>query len=189
MTAQGRLDRKARTAVTAAVVLLLAGPLLLVTSHVSKKLGEQSEQVFRPSDDRLVVLRNGSTMLVKNHSVATRIADWLKRETKGEETFQVGNANFLPGSATLSHDGWEHVGQFARILKAHRDVSAVFLFSPFHGDPTTLGIEQLRANRLHDELVKDGVDDKRVAVAPQAFRPGHSAAEDEGLEVVLTNRT
>jgi len=175
--------------VAAAVVLLLAGPLLLVTSHVSRKLGQQSEQVFHPSDDQLVMLRDGSTMLVKKHSVAQRIADWIKRETKGEETFEVGNSNFAPGSATLSHDGWEHVGQFARMLNAHRNVRAVFLFSPFHGDPTTVKIEHLRANRLQDELVKDGVDDEQVAVAPEAFKPGHNAAKDEGLEVVLTNRT
>ena len=174
---------------TAAVALLLAGPLLLVASHVSKKLGQQSEQVFHPSDDQLVMLRDGSTMLVKKHSAAQRIADWIKRETKGEETFEVGNSNFAPGSATLSHDGWEHVGQFARMLKAHYNVRAVFLFSQFHGDAGTLQLEHLRANRLHDQLVKDGVREQQIAVAPEAFRPGHDTSKDEGLQVVLTNRT
>lgn len=189
MNAQRRLDRKARTAVTAAVVLLLAGPALLVVKHVTAKLDEQSEQTFRPADDQLITLRDGSTMLVKNHSVGRRIADWLKSETKGAETFQVGNVNFVPGSATLSHDGSEHVAQFARLLDVHHEVRATLLFSAAHGDPSTAQLEHLRANRIHDELLKDGVDQQQVAVAPEAFEAGHNTTKDDGLEVVLTNRT
>jgi len=190
MASQRHLDRKARTAVTAAVVLLLAGPLFLVARHVAKKLGgEQSEQAFHPGNDQLVTLRDGTTMLVKNSSVGSRIADWLKRETKGEQTFQVGNGNFVQGSAALSRDGWEHVTQFASMLNAHHNVRAVILFSSFHGEQPTVQLEHLRANRIEQELLKDGVDEHQVAIAPEAFEPGHNPSKDSGLEVVLTNRT
>jgi hypothetical protein len=189
MASQRQLDRKARTAVTAAVVLLLAGPLLLVGKHVTTKIGEQSEQAFHPGNDQLVTLRDGTTMLVRNSSVGSRIADWFERETKGEQTFQVGNANFVPGSAMLSHDGWEHVTQFATMLNAHHNVRAVILFSSFHGSQPTVQLEHLRANRIEQELLKDGVDDHQVAIAPEAFEAGHNPAKDSGLEVVLTNRT
>jgi outer membrane protein OmpA-like peptidoglycan-associated protein len=187
MTAKVRLDRKARTAVIAAVVLILAGPLLVVTKLTIARAGGGSEQVFHPADDDLVSLPDGSTMLVKR-SEGRRIADWLKLDTTGEETFEVGNSNFAPGSATPTPDGWEHLAQFAHMLNASPSVRAVILYSAYHGNPKTVQLEHMRADRIRDELVNQSVDAQQVAVAPQGFEAGHNAAADEGLEVVLTNK-
>lgn len=189
MTAQRRLDRTARTAIAAAVALILAGPAFLVAKHVAAKLGERSEQLKHPHEDQLVALPNGSTLLVKKSSIGHRIAEWLKLGTKGEKTFQVGNANFAPDSTALTHDGWEHLGQFAHMLNAYHDVRAVILFSAYHGNPATVQLEHMRADRIHGELLKDGVDKEQVAVAPEGFEAGHNAARDDGLEVVLTHKT
>jgi hypothetical protein len=183
-----RLDRKARAAVIIAVTLIIAGPLYLAGKHVAAKLGERSEQVFHPQDDELVQLRDGSTMLVKHGARGRRILEWLNLDRKGEEKFQVGNGNFSSGSATLTQDGWEHLAQFALMMKAHTDVSAVVLYSTDHGDLTTLTLEHLRADRIRDQILRLGVDHKQIVVSAQGFEPGHDAAADEGLEVVLTNR-
>jgi len=189
MTAQTRLDRKARTAVAAAIALLLAGPLFLVAKHAITKVGDGTDaQVFHPQDDELVLLPDGSTLLVKHKSTGRRISDWLKLDRKGEETFQVGNSNFAPGSAELTHGGWEHLSEFARMLKAHQNIRAVVLFSAYHGHPETVQLEHNRADLIRDEAIKQGVDDDQIAVAREAFQAGHNAAKDEGLEVVLTNR-
>ena len=189
MTAQTRLDRKARTAVAAAVALLLAGPLFLVVKHAISKVDSGSEaQVFHPQDDELVLLPDGSTLLVKHKSTGRRIAEWLKLDRKGAETFEVGNANFTPGSAELTPGGWQHLSEFARMLKAHHNVRAVILFSAYHGHPETVQLEHDRADVIHDEAVKQGVDEEQINVAPEAFQAGHNAAKDEGLDVVLTNR-
>jgi outer membrane protein OmpA-like peptidoglycan-associated protein len=182
------LDRRARTAVVVAVVLILAGPLYLVAKHVTATLSERSEQVFHPQNDELVELRDGSTMLVKHGSSGRRILEWLKLDKEGEETFRVGNGNFEPGSATLTHDGWEHLAQFAQMLKAHTGVSAAVLFSGYHGNRATLKLEHVRADRIRDQVLKLGVDDEQIVVSAEGFEPGHNAAADEGLEVVLTNR-
>lgn len=189
MSAQRRLDRNARAAIAAAVVLLLAGPAFLIVRHVATKIGEQSGQVPHPHVDQLVALPNGSTMLVKKSSPGHQIAEWLKLDTKGEKTFQVGNGNFAPDSATLTHDGWEHVGQFAHMLNAYHDVRAVILYSAYHGNPATTQLEHMRADRIENELLKDGVNQAQLAVTPEGFEAGHNAAADNGLEVVLTNRT
>ena len=186
MAARVRLDRKARTAVVGAVALILAGPVFIVTKLVISRAGGQSDQVFHPANDDLVSLPDGSTMLVKR-SEGRRIADWLKLDTRGEEKFQVGNGNFAPGSATPTREGWEHLTQFAHMLSATRSVRAVILYSAYHGDPATVQLEHRRADRIHDELVKQAVEEQQVAVAPEGFAPGHNAAADEGLEVVLTN--
>jgi outer membrane protein OmpA-like peptidoglycan-associated protein len=189
MAARRRLDRKARSAVTVATALILAFPLFAIAKVVAGQVGQQSEQqIFHPQEDQLVQLRDGSTMLVKHSSPVRRIADWLKVGLKGQETFQVGNSNFVTGSANLSRDGWEHLGQFAQMLRGHPGVSATILFSPSHGNSTTLPLEHMRADRIHDEAVKQGVDEHQIAVAREGFEPGHDPAKDAGLDIVLTNR-
>jgi hypothetical protein len=187
-TAKRRLDRKARTAISIAVALLLAGPLFVIVKIVAAKLSGEPAQVFHPQDDQLVMLRDGSTMLVKKSSVGGKVAHWLKLDLKGQQTFPVGNANFAPRSAMLTHDGWQNVIQFSQMLRTHRNVKAVILFSPHHGDPATTELEHSRADRIRDEVLKEGVKADQVAVSREAFEAGHSASADEGLEVVLTNK-
>ena len=121
------------------------------------------------------------------HQSARRIADWIEFGSRGQETFQVGNANFAPGSTTLTHDGWEHLAAFAHILRAHPGVRAVILFSAYHGNQSTARLEHLRANRIHDEVLNQGVGGQQIAVAPEGYQAGHNSAKDEGLDVVLTN--
>jgi hypothetical protein len=189
MTARTRrLDRKTRTAIVVAVVLLLAGPLILVAKYVAAKLRPSSEQVAHPVEDQLVMLKDGSTMLVGHGSTGRIIADWLREDPAGVKKFEVGNQNFAPGSAALSHDGWEHLVQFAQMLKAHHGVSAVILYSAHHGIRATVELEHMRADKIHDEALKQGVDEEQIAVAREGYEATHNAAADEGLEVVLTNK-
>ena len=184
-----RLDRKARTAVVAAGALILAAPLFVAAKITVSKLGDDSErQVFHPENDQLVELRDGSTMLVKGNSFGHRVAHWLNMDAAGQETFELGNKDFAPSSANPTHDGWAHLTQFAHLLKVHPTVSAVVLFSPHHGDQATLPLEHMRAVRIHDEVVRQGVDERQIAVTPEGFDQHHNAAQDEGLEVVLTNK-
>ena len=134
------------------------------------------------------MLRDGSTMVIKHSSPGGKIAQWLKLNKKGQEKFEVGNSNFAPGSSALTQDGWQHVVQFSQMLKSHHYVKAVVLFSPHHGDPATARLEELRADTVRDEVLKEGVKADQIAVNREAFEAGHNAAKDEGLEVVLTNK-
>jgi outer membrane protein OmpA-like peptidoglycan-associated protein len=188
MTAQKRLDRKARVAVLSAAALILAGPIFVAAKAVVTKVSGEPSQFFHPQDDQLVRLGDGSTMLIKDSSPLRNATAWVKLKLKGEHSFQVGNANFVPGSEKLTPAGWEHLVQFARMLRADSGVSAVVLFSPSHGNAQTLQLEHMRADAIHDEVLKQGVSDGQIAVAPEAFAPGHNAAADEGLEIVLTNK-
>lgn len=183
-----RLDRKTRSTLVTAGALIAIGPILMIASHVAAKLDQGNEQVFEVPEDELVQLPDGSTMHVRQGSSGQKIREWLHLDKVGEQTFEVGNENFAPGSATLTRDGWEHLAQFAQMMKAHSEVSAVVLFSPRHGDPGTLKLEHLRADRIREQTVKLGVRDDQIAVSEQAFEAAHNAAADEGLEVVLTNR-
>ena len=181
-----RLDRKARIAVGTAAVMLIAVPALMIGKLATDGAGDPVAQPFEPGKDQLVLLRNGSTMLVR-HQSARRITDWIELGNRSQETFQVGNANFAPGSTTLTHDGWEHLVTFAHILRAHPGVRAVILFSAYHGHQSTARLEHLRANRIYNETLNQGVSAQQIAVAPEGYEAGHNAASDEGLDVVLTN--
>jgi len=182
------LDRKARIAVLVAVALLAAVPILLFAKLIVSQLrGPEHRQALHTQEGQLVTLRDGSTMFIKRSSIGERMTAWLKFNPKGEQTFDIGNANFTPGSATLTKDGWEHVIQFAQILEVHRGVKAVILFAPYHGDQATMKVEEARANRIREEVMRQGVEAEQVAVAREALTQNHDATRDEGLEVVLTN--
>ena len=188
MAVQKPLDRKARTAVVVAAALILAGPIFVLAKTVGSKFAREPAQVLHAQEDQLVQLEDGSTMLVKNNSPVRKATAWLKLKPKGARTFEVGNGNFGPGSDKLTPDGWDHLVQFARMLRANSGLSAVVLFSPAHGDARTLQLEHMRADVIHDEVVKQGVSEAQIVVAREAFEPGHDAAADEGLEIVLTNK-
>ena len=181
------LDRKARTALILLMSLLVAGLLYFMMTRVDARLDERSSGAPAVGDE-LAMLPDGSTMLVKPGSGGQRILAWLNQDEVGKQTFNVGNGNFVPDTAGLTHEGWEHLAQFAQMLKSHSDVSAVVLVSPHHGDQGTLKLEQSRADRIHDQVLSFGVDAAQISVTAQHFEPGHNAAADEGLEVVLTNR-
>jgi hypothetical protein len=181
------LDRKARRAVIAAVALICAGPLYLAARHVVGKV-QGTPQVVHPEDDQLVLLKDGSTMLVRHGSTGRIMADWLKDDPEGAKAFEVGNENFTPGTAQLTHDGWEHLAQFSQILRAHHDVGAVVLYSAHYGIPGTAALEHNRAVLIRDEAMHQGVSEDQIAVAQEGYEANHNAAADEGLEVVLTNR-
>jgi len=182
-----KLDRKARRAIAIAVALLLVGPIILVARHVTATLASR-EQVIHSDDDQLVMLPDGSTMLARHGSTARIMANWLEQDPAGARTFDVGNENFAPESATFTHDGWEHVAQFSQMLRAHHGVDAVVLYSAHHGIAASVDLEHLRADRIREEALKQGVDQEQIKVSQEAFEAGHNAAGDEGLEVVLTNK-
>lgn len=182
-----KLNRKARRAIAIAVALLLAGPVILVAKYVVAQLASR-EQVIHTDDDQLVMLPDGSTMLARHGSTARIMANWLDEDPAGAKTFDIGNENFAPESATFTHDGWEHLAQFSQMLRAHHGVDAVVLYSAHHGISDSVNLEHSRADRIREEALKQGVDQEQITVSKEGFEAGHNAAGDEGLEVVLTNK-
>lgn len=190
MAVQRHLDRKARTAVTVAGALILAVPVLMIAKVVAGKVGDETQQqvLAMPAGEELVQLADGSTMLIRRGSNSHGIFEWLQGDSGGEKRLGIGNSNFASGSAAFSAEGWEHLVQLAQLLKAHGEVGAVVLYSPPHGDRAIEPLERLRAQKIRTAAIEQGVRDEQVRVTREAFEPHHNAANDEGLEVVLTNR-
>jgi hypothetical protein len=169
MAVQRRLDRKARTAVTVAVVLLLAAPVLAVWSYISSNV--QDHPIINPDtpDNRLVFLKNGTILLLEHGSIGRKIADWLKVKTTDEQSFELSDDTFAPASAELTPAGWTHLVQFVQVLKAHRGLKTRIVVSVPEGteDRSLRQLEETRAHRLRSEIISRGVPEAEVTTATQ----------------------
>lgn len=183
-----RLDRKTWTAIILAGLLVLAGPVFVLAQLVVAKLHEGAVPIAYPHGEDVVRLPDRSTLLVKKDSTGDRVLDWLKFSTKGEHRITVGNGNFAKGSPTLTRGGWKQLVQFGQILKGYPSLHATILFGAHHGDTATIQLEYSRATKIRSELVKQGVREDQVSVAPEQLDRARNPAEEEGLRVVLARR-
>lgn len=183
-----RLNRITWALVIIAGMLVVAASLFPVARFAVEKMQERSDRPrYRAADD-VVVLPNGTTMLIEHGSPTSRTLDWLNQWTGSTATIELGNADFAAGSATFTKEGWEHLVQLAHILKAYRDLTTLILFAPQHDDASTLQLEHARADRIHRELLQQGVDERQITVAKESFDVDEDTSQEEGLKVVLVQR-
>lgn len=182
---QFRLDRKTWIAVTTAALLLTALPLFPVARFVIEKVKDRSERAFYPETDDVERLPGGSTILLKHDPGTRRIVDWLHRGTENHLTVEFPGSNFSGGTTSFTPQGWQQLTNSVRVLRAYRDVRMVILFAPHHDDPSTLEFERLRAERIHDEMLRQGAREKQVSVDRDAFEAGEDPANEDGLELAL----
>lgn len=181
-----RLNRITWAVVIIAGLLVVAASFLPVARFVVVKMQERADRPYYRAADEVVVLPNGTTMLIERGSPTSRILDWLNEGSF--ETVQIGNPDFAPGSATFTKDGWNHLVQLANILKAYRDLTTLILYAPHRDDASTLQLEHARADRIHGELLKQGVDEHQVSVAWESFDADEDPSQEEGLKIVLLKR-
>lgn len=188
MAGQFRLDRKTWIALAVAPLLLVAVSLFPVVKYVGSKLDERSPAVVSPTSDDVERLPDGSTILMEHDPVARHIVDWLNSGPSSEQAIFVRDSNFKAGSATITREGWGHLAQLARVVKASRDMKALILFAPHHDDPSTLKLERLRADQIHEELLRLGVREQQVAIGREMFQAGENPTEEKGLKIILVKR-
>jgi hypothetical protein len=177
MAAARTLDRKARWAVAAVVAVFLAGPLLAIRSFVASAGADEPIVASNADDDELVTV-GGHTMLLHQGSTARKIVDWIKIKSSDTRSFQVSDRSFAPNSAEPTPDGWTHLAQLALIMKANSALTAQILVPVHAAHPAILRLEQMRAGRLRDELIRQGVPNERVtARASSDAMPSLSAKQ------------
>jgi hypothetical protein len=166
--AKQTLDRRAKASVAAAAFLIIAAPVLAVGRYVDTQMHVSNVAEAQGPDDRLVSFGNGTTVLLPHGSVAQRLADWLKLGKQDESVFQIGDGVFVQGSTELTPDGWTRVTAFADLMKAHRDFAGeVIVGTRLPSDPAAERLEDMRAKRLRDEVVRLGVGTERVSIGKQ----------------------
>ena len=188
MAKSRRLDAKARTWLTLAIVLFLTGPIVAVRSAVQAQSNTDRVVISPQIDERLVMLKNGTTMVLEPGSAGYKIADWLKLGTTTTHQFSIGDEIFVTGSAEPSADGAHRVALFAQMMKAHSDLTTRIMFTTAKGIETDAEdrLERSRAERLRQEVVKLGVEATKIAVVDQPVQvKTNKPSEHPHLLIVL----
>jgi len=163
-----RLAGKARIATAIAVVLLLASPVLALRNCIEMVKDEgQPVASDRSADDRLILLKNGSTMLLQSTPLAKKVSEWLELEPNAKAAFEIADENFALGSADLSADGRRHVEQVGQILTADPRLRAQISAIATTEENTIEQLERLRASRLQSELIAQHVAPANLVTTTQ----------------------
>lgn len=168
MTPMRRYEPRVRIALAVLVLLLLVGPAIALRNCVSSL--QAGNQLVAPGgavdDNRLVKLRNGSTMLLGSGSINPKVVAWLELTTSGSAAFEIADTTFKPGLADPTVDGSTNIAQLAQVLKADRQVRANVIVAREPSDETArVMLERSRAARIDAELVREGVPPDRVSAA------------------------
>jgi len=180
-----QLDRKARLAVTAALFVLLAGPLLLARSCVSTLAFDEPIIASGNGDDRLVLV-GGHTMLLDHGSPGRRIADWLHLEGEDARTFEIGDQIFAPHSLEFTPAGSSQLAHFSQLMKGHGSLRAGIFVSGQSTNADVVRLEKMRATRLRAEIVSRGVSPTRITTSENATERLVRADEAPHLVVHLS---
>lgn len=169
MASRPRLDANARTWLTLALVLLLTGPIVVVRSIVQTKLDDDRVVISSQIDERLVSLKNGTTLVLEPGSISYKMANWLKVGTTTTHQFSVGDEVFAANSAEPTSDGAHRVAEYAQMMKAHPELTTRIMITTAKGIKTDVEdqLERSRARRLQNEVVSLGVEQTKIAVVDQ----------------------
>jgi hypothetical protein len=162
------MDGKAKTAVTAVILIVLAIIGLGLRGCVVAMTPEQTVAAGTP-DDQQIVLIGQRTMFLEPGSVGSRIAQWLNAGSSGTRAFGVGERSFQPGSDELNADGAARLERFVQMMQADRQLNARLLVSA-SDEPGAAQNQQLaekRARRLRSEIVARGVPASRITAAAE----------------------
>ena len=116
MRAASRYDRKARLALGVLGALFVA-PLAISLHNCVSTVQSRNEVIAAADDDRLVKLRNGSSLLLDRSLLGPKVIEWLKLKTDETTAFELADSNFKPGSADTTGEGSRAIAQVAQILK------------------------------------------------------------------------
>jgi len=166
-----RYDRKIRITVGIAVILLMAAPAAALRGCMSHLHGsEVAASSHAAGEDQLIELRNGTTMLLDQGALNSKVVDWLRLNTDDKTAFEIGDANFDRGSADPATEGYRAIAQVAQILRADRQLRAQLIVAgDAADDEAAAALERLRAARVKAELRRQGVSSEQIAaVGPQS---------------------
>lgn len=188
MASSRRLDANARTWLTLAIVLVLTGPIVAVRSLVQTKLDGNRVVISSQIDERLVSLKNGTTLVLEPGSIGYKMANWLRVGTTTTHQFSIGDEVFASNSAVPTNDGAHRVAEFAQMMKAHPELTTQIMVTTAKGIKTEAEdqLERSRARRLQHDVVSLGVEQTKIAVVDQPVQVKTSKpSEHPHLLIVL----
>jgi hypothetical protein len=162
VTLQRKLDRNAKRALAALVVITLAVIVLALRGAVLVLTPEQ--MVAAPTSEKeQIVLVGMHTMIVPTGSIGSKIVAWLQVKGGGTRAFAVDDQGFLPGSDEPSAPGLRRVELFAEMMRGDPSVKARVIVSGGEGAGSNeLAVK--RAARIRAELATRGISSSRTII-------------------------
>jgi hypothetical protein len=169
------ISRKARLAVLAMGLVILAPLVVMLGNCVASRSGDA---ILAPGADHDEIVQIGEhTMMLPRGSVGSRIHEWTISGTTAH-LFEVDDAIFEPGSATLTPDGRVRIDRFARLMR--HDPALRANISATGSDPATGqrdALMQAKIQQIRKELSAAGVGDFRVKSEPAATAAGAGSVQ------------
>ena len=164
MSAAPRYDRKARLALGVLGVLFVA-PLAISLHNCVSTVQSRNEVIAAAAadDDRLVKLRNGSSLLLDRSLLGPKVIEWLKLKTDGTTAFELAIQTSSRDSADTTGEGSRAIAQVAQILEGRSPVAGKRdRCRSSSDDDAVYDLERRRAGLLNVELFRQGVPANRI---------------------------
>jgi hypothetical protein len=184
VTDQKRLDRKAKAAIMAMILIVLGIILLALRSCVVALTPEQTIAAPHSGDDQIVLLGK-ETMLLESGSVGSKIVSWLSAGGTKTRAFEVGDRSFPPGSDEPTQVGVRHLDRFAAVMKANSDVTARVIVPAGNASQSEMQLSEKRAARIRTELLARGVPSSRISTEARAMAANATTANGQPAPIIV----
>ena len=177
------LDRKAKRAITALLLVLLAIIALVVWKSVvaltpDTLLADPTAQ----TEDELIQI-GSHALLLEHGSAANRIAHWLHAGSKNSKAFELGNRSFAGRTDAFTAEGEQRIEAIAEMMTHVRSLHAELFLS--NGD-IDRQLEEMRELQIRGALIAEGVSPSRIDVSDDPIAGGAGMAKEPEVVVVLT---
>jgi hypothetical protein len=183
MATANRLDRRAKGALLALVVVIAVILFLTVRSAIVAVTPDSLVAAPNPANQDEIMQIGRHTVLLRHGSAGNKIAHWLHAGSKTTRAFEVSDAVFDADSDTLTADGEKRVAMFSDMMGQVDTVKAKILVST---SAQNASLAQRRAERLRAALVEHAVSSSRVEVLPEPIKGGQGLSNRPELVVVLS---
>jgi hypothetical protein len=183
MARAAKLDRKAKGAVAALVLVFVAIIGLTLRNSIVAMSGDEAVAAGAPENTGDLLTIAGHTVLLPQSSAGQKLAHWLHAESKDSYAFEVGDQAFSPNSAELTSEGAHRVDRFAQMMGAVTKLKARILESAQGPNPQ---LTNARAQSLRAGLLSRGIPSSRVAVSQEPISGGEALSKNPEMVVVLS---
>jgi outer membrane protein OmpA-like peptidoglycan-associated protein len=172
----------------AASILAIVPVIMTVRYAVTASSDRSAEKQLMTADrdTDVVTLSGGGTELVSENALNTEVADWIQIGTGTEQTIDIANEGFEKGSAAITQQARHSLGKLVALLKADARLTAQIVYHAEASEASAVGLEQMRAKALVDELAAQGAPRSRVTAVAAGPKQAANVEEKAGLQLVLS---
>jgi len=170
VTVRRPLDRKARIAISAALVLLVASPLLALRNCIYTAENADRPVIAQHAvTDGLLRLKNGTTVFLQDGALSRQFSAWLKLDSSAKSAFEIADSNFAINSAVPTSAGRARIAQVAQVLNADPQLRAqIVLQNESAANASSERLKQSRAAWIYSELLAQDVPASKLAPVTQS---------------------